>query len=127
MNIPYVMRQCTKCGRWLVASTVNFRKNDTGKYGLRGGCKECEAMRDKQYREANKDRIAKYSKQWHKANRDKMNEYYKQYRQTPKGQALEFNKNQRRRIKEEQQGSGITTDQWLEMMNFFDWKSSMKI
>ena len=41
MNIPYVMKKCSKCGRWLVASTANFYKSKTGKYGLRGECKEC--------------------------------------------------------------------------------------
>ena len=53
MNIPYVFKKCTKCGRWLVVSTVNFNKNKTGKYGLRGRCKEC----DKQYRQDNKEKI----------------------------------------------------------------------
>ena len=27
MNIPYVFKKCTKCGRWLVISTVNFNKD----------------------------------------------------------------------------------------------------
>ena len=26
MNIPYVMKKCSKCGKWLVASTVNFHR-----------------------------------------------------------------------------------------------------
>ena len=34
-------KKCTKCGRWLVASTVNFHKHKHGKYGLRSECKEC--------------------------------------------------------------------------------------
>ena len=34
MNIPYVMRQCTVCGRWLVANKVNFYRAKKGKYGL---------------------------------------------------------------------------------------------
>ena len=33
-----------------------------------------------------------------------------------------FNKSNKRRNKEENQGRGITKEQWLEMMNFFDWK-----
>ena len=41
MNIPYVMKKCSKCGRWLVASTVNFYKNKGCKYGLAAECKEC--------------------------------------------------------------------------------------
>ena len=219
MNIPYVMKKCSKCGRWLVANTDNFNRAKKGKYGLKAICKKCrkqyrennkdkKAEYDKQYRETNKDKIAErkkqyrennkdkiaeiskryrennkeklaeYKKQWYEANRDKMleqrkqyyknnPEYYKQYRETnkekiaeqrkqryeanrekelernkqyyetnkdkiserhkryrqsPQGQVAMFNKNQRRRTKEEQQGTGITKDQWLEMMSFFDWK-----
>ena len=137
MNIPYVMKKCNKCGKWLVASTINFHRNKAGKYGLETQCKECRNKKNKQWNEANKEKIAKYHKQWQEANRDKVAEhykryyetnrdkkaeYYKRYKKTPQGQVVEFNKRQKRRTKEEQQGTGITKDQWLEMMNFFDWK-----
>ena len=163
MNIPYVMRKCTCCGRWLVASTVNFYKLKNGKYGLEARCKDCaknqnkryrEANREKdldrkkqwyeankeqqkQYREANRNKIAEYKKQYREANKEKLTEQRKQryqdnkekelernkqYRQTPQGQVVLFNGHQRRRTKEEQQGTGITKDQWLELMSFFDWK-----
>ncbi len=181
MNIPYVMRQCTKCGRWLVASEINFYKQKYGKYKLGSRCKECEKKRRKQYREdnrekevewhkkyyeANRDKILEQHKQYREANRDKVLEhqrqhykanrekigkrhkqYYeanrdkelerhkrrykdnkekileqcKQYHQSPQGQVVAFNKRQRRRAKE-QQGDGITKDQWLEMMKYFDWE-----
>ena len=137
MNIPYVMKKCTKCGRWLVASTYNFHKAKKGKYGLQSKCKECinkygkryretnkekVAESHKQYYEANKERIAKRDKQYYEANRDRKAKYGKQYRQSPQGQVTIFNKHHRRRTKEEQQGNGITKDQWLELMSFFDWK-----
>ena len=47
MNIPYVMKKCNKCGRWLVASTVNFHKHKNGKYGLYNQCKECNNNRNR--------------------------------------------------------------------------------
>ena len=212
MNIPYVMKKCSKCGCWLVANTVNFHRMKAGKYGLNSKCKECrnkdnkqyhkanrekiaerqkqyrdnnkekeaerhkryyeankdkiderhkqyyEANKDKiaeqrkQYRENNKGRIAEYGKQYRKANKEKIVEYReankdkiaeinkryreankdkiaeykkqwsKQYYQTPQGQVARFNGRQRRRTREEQQGTGITKDQWLEMMSFFDWR-----
>ena len=189
MNIPYVMRKCTVCGRWLVANKVNFYGAKKGKYGLESKCKECIRNKNRQYNEANKDKIAEHHKQYYEANKDKiveyrkankdkkaeymkqryqnkrdkileyqnqwnkdnkdkiqqwyqdnrgkmleykkqyyqdnkdkMLEYGKQYRQTPQGQVSEFNKHNRRRIKEEQQGTGITKDQWLECMSFFDWR-----
>ena len=41
------MKKCTKCGRWLVASTDNFNRNKSKKDGLNTECKKCKAMRDK--------------------------------------------------------------------------------
>ena len=246
MNIPYVMKRCNGCGRWLVASAINFYRNKSKKDGLNTECKKCKAMRDKKYREANKEKVAERRKQYYEANKEKelekMKQYYeankemlleyhkqyckankekvaeakkqyyennkdkileqrkqyyednkemileyqkqyceankdkiterkkryyennkekiaewgkqyrqdnkdevaerkkryyeankdkiaeykkqhdKQYYQTPQGQVARFNGRQRRRAKEEQQGTGITKEQWLEMMNFFDWK-----
>ena len=42
MNIPYVFKKCNKCGRWLVANTVNFYKNKNLKYGIDNKCKKCK-------------------------------------------------------------------------------------
>lgn len=193
MNIPYVFKKCTKCGRLLVASSVNFYKHKRYKYGLESQCKECrkeyreqnkEAKAEymKEYREQNKEAIAEYMKEyyeankqailehqkeyckkhyeankeakaeyqkkWYEANRETIAErrkkyyeankeakaeYYeankeaiaerqKKYRQTPQGQVVRFNITNRRRTKEQNQGSGITKEQWLEMMNFFNWE-----
>ena len=156
MNITHVMKKCTKCGRWLAASTVNFHKQKTGKYGLRSECKECikqyyEANKDKileqvkqhgkqyyetnrdkvlehhkKYRETNREKLLENQRQYYKANKEKLLErhkrYNKEYYRSPQGQVVRFNNSQRRRIKEEQLGNGITKDQWLEMMSFFGWK-----
>ena len=40
MNIPYVMRKCTKCGKWFVASHYNFYKSKKSKWGLSSRCKK---------------------------------------------------------------------------------------
>ena len=122
MNIPYVMKKCSKCGRWLVASTVNFYKNKASKCGLESYCKECKKGYDKQWQQANGDRKAENNKQYYEDNRDKKHEYYKQYYQSLQGRVAYFNSHHRRRIKEEQQGDGITKEQWLEMMQYFDWR-----
>ena len=132
-----IAKKCTKCGKWLAVSTENYYRLKHGRYGLKAECKECQSKYHKQYHKNNKNKITKYSKQWYEANRDeylerckqyyqanryKYLDYHKQYRQSPQGQVVAFNKNQRRRTKEEQQGTGITKDQWLEMMQYFDWK-----
>ena len=43
-NCPkqYKWKQCTKCGRILLANYSNFYKNSGGKYGLEGQCRDCK-------------------------------------------------------------------------------------
>ena len=137
MNIPYVFKRCSKCGKWLVASSVNFHKQEDGKYGLRGQCKECrKKYTKKRYKanketileyqkkryKSNKETILEYQKEYYKANKETLLERCKEYKQTPQGQIVKFNSHNRRRAKEQNQGKGITKEQWLEMMNFFGWK-----
>ena len=213
MNIPYVMKKCSKCGRWLVASKVNFNKDKDCKYGLRSRCKEClkrdreankekERERQKRWYEANKDRIkaerkskkrdipkykvcsscgdillnttdnfrkvtksysskckkceCKASKQWYDShkeqraehdkiyyqehkerkqetskiwyqnNREKQLERWQEYRKSDHGKqviaAKRFNERNRRRLWKQNQGKGITSEQYKEVMSFFNWK-----
>ena len=67
--------------------------------------KEYNKQQSKQYYEEHKEERKEYSKQWHKNNPEKC-----------------FNSRNKRRSKLENQGRGITKEQWYEMMNFFDWK-----
>ena len=152
MNIPYVFKKCTKCGRWLVANSVNFHKHKVDKYGLRSCCKGCRKVQRKKYYEANKDKELAQRKEYYNQNKDKYKELnkkwrtankdkelarykkyyeqnkdkelarYKKYRNTPRGQVVEFNKRTKRRSKEQELGNGITTEQWLDMMQYFNWR-----
>lgn len=85
----------------------------------------------KKYREDNKDKIKEYKKdnnehikeqqkKWRENNPQYHKEYQKEYRKN--NPEKEFNKNSKRRLKEESQGKGVTKEQWLEMMNFFNWR-----
>ena len=146
MKCPFCIKVCSKCGRLLVAYSGNFKRQKRGKWGLYASCKRC----DKQYREENKEQIAEYNKQYYEENKEKLAdynkkyreenkeyyaEYYKQYREENKEKLAEYNKkyrednphiqfnnhNKRRQI-EENQGNGVTKEQWLEMMKFFNFK-----
>ena len=119
MNIPYAFKKCTKCGRWLVANKVNFYKK---RYLKRGVCNECKKHEIDCAKKRRAEYNKQYCKQYYQNNKDKIVEHKKQYYQSPQGQVTLFNGCQRRRIKEEQQGTGITKNQWVEMMSFFDWK-----
>mgnify|MGYP002984871854 FL=1 len=249
MNIPYVFKKCSKCGEWLVASTVNFKKAKAGKYKLYSKCKMCEREyrlknqgymqqyyqnnkdkikyqqkkyyekhkkdilnKNKEYRNKNKEKISEYEKnyriqnhehilkrnrqhyqnnkesilkqhkqyyeankntillqhkqyyekhkehlseckkQYYEKHKEHLSEYYKDYynknkekiseykkryneqnkeyireydkqrNKTLKRKICKFNSTSKRRLKEENQGNGIKQNQWLEMMDYFDWK-----
>lgn len=91
--------------------------------------------RQQRYYENNKDKISKYKKQYRKENSKKIKECKKKYYEENKEEILKKNKEYRetnphialnnhvkRRALEENQGNGITKEQWFEMMEFFDWK-----
>ena len=86
--------------------------------------KEKISKRQKIWYEENKDDILKRSKERYEKNKDsileKQKEYNKKWAKNNPEKIL--NRNNKRRNKEENQGNGITKEQWLEMMNFFDWK-----
>ena len=102
-----LVKKCTCCGKWLVTNKNNFYKDKKSKYGLQSQCKECIDKKNKQYCQSNKEKIAKISKRWD---------------QTPQGRASRLNRSNRRRHKKEAQGTGVTGEQWLEMMQYFDWR-----
>ena len=135
-HCPFCIKVCTECGKILVANGMNFRKRKGGKYNLRAECKQCEKeynkderkeyLREynKQYREDNKEYFKKYKEQWRENHKEELKEYNKEYMKKWKEDNPEkiFNNSQKRRHKLENQGNGITKEQWIEMMDFFDWK-----
>ena len=150
MNIPYVMKKCNTCGKWLVANNINFYKEKKGKYGLRGQCKECKkiyADKNKQHKKEydkkryndNREDMLEQSKIWKENNREhyleqkrgyakdwykKNTEYKKNYIKSWRKDNPEkiFNQNNKRRLREENQGNGFTNEQWYEMFMFFDFR-----
>lgn len=199
-------KYCKKCDRWLIASTINFHKDNSKKSGLKSNCKECcsiqernkvknkkekpskkiksrkkqdpeyrkkwyeqnkekELEKRKQYYEANKEKILKNRKERYKNNKEKCiqksQEYYednkesillyqKEYRENHKEEINEYQRIYYQENKEKiqlknkeyaknnpekifnyinnrretliAQGSGINKEQWLEMMQYFNWQ-----
>ena len=122
MKCPFCIKVCSKCGKILVAYSGNFAKQKRGKYGLKAECNACRKEINKQYRENNKEKIAEINKQYREDNKEKIAEYAKQYYASEQGQVVQFNARNKRRQREEEQGRGITVEQWKEMMEFFEWK-----
>lgn len=111
--------------------------------------KEERKQYDKQRYEDNKDKILEQNKQYRETHKEEIKERKKKYNETHKEQILEYkrknyyryreydrqysrqyrrehpevdlNNKIKRRSKIEQQGNGITKEQWLEMMEYFNW------
>ena len=87
----------------------------------------------KKYRENNKEYYKKYQKEYYEENKEYYKEYYKEnkeyrleyqkkYCKTQKGKENCKNNSIKHINRLKSQGKGITTKQYKEMMNFFDWK-----
>lgn len=82
--------------------------------------KEEKAEYDKLYREKNKEKRNEKNKEYYQEHKEERAEYNKQWRENNPQNC--FNRHVKRRQSEENQGRGITKEQWLEMMEFFEWK-----
>ena len=82
--------------------------------------KEKIKERNKKYTENNKEKIKKYHKNYYEEHKDDIKERQKKYHKN--NPEVAFNKRNKRRLKEENQGSGISKEQWIDMVEFFDWK-----
>lgn len=82
--------------------------------------KEIKRQKCREYHNENKEKIHKRQKKYREEHKEEMNEKTRKWRKENPEKTINYvNK---RRIKEEQQGKGITKEQWVEMMDFFDWK-----
>lgn len=88
--------------------------------------KRCKEYRNKnkekikKYRNGNKEEKKEYDKQYYEDNKIKRKEQQKQWKENNPNKI--FNKNNKRRLREQNQGDGITKEQWYEMMQYFDWE-----
>ena len=136
MKTPYVIKKCKNCGKLLVACEFNFRKTN-GKYGVHSLCRRCEKEYNIKYRKDNKekirvkkaeyyinnkDNISEQHKDYYRKNKERLLIHNKEYRNTIQGQLAIFNSNCKHRQLKDEQGRGITVEQYEEMMNFFDGK-----
>ena len=76
--------------------------------------------RNKKYVEEHKEERKEYHKDYYERNKENIKEKQREYHKN--NPEIAFNKRNRRRMNQENQGNGITKEQWMEMMNFFDWK-----
>ena len=120
MKCPYVIKICTKCNKILIANNLNFHKQKGGLYGLNSICKKCRNKKRKNRYNINKETILKKQKQYNEKHKKEISKRNKEYRKN--NPQVDFNAHNKRRQLKENQGRGITKEQWKEMMDFFEWK-----
>ena len=98
-----ITKVCKVCKQEKVLS--DFITDDKCVDGYRNQCRDCIYENNRHYIDTHKQEVSEYKREYNKRNPHK-----------------QFNANARRRELEENQGNGITLEQWLEMMNFFEWK-----
>lgn len=82
--------------------------------------KEKELRKNKEYQETHKEEIKEQRKQYYEENKERLRKEKREYAKN--NPHIELNNRIKRRLKEENQGSGITKEQWFDMMEFFGWK-----
>lgn len=115
-HCPYCIKICTDCKEILVANEINFYKKVGKKHRLESNCKKCYNRKAKEYNFEN----AELRKEYRENHKERKREYDKKYRENNPDKC--FNSSSKRRLLEENQGEGITKEQWVEMMEFFEWK-----
>ena len=124
----------TKCKECVKTESKEYHENN---YEKEKAYREANAERIKAYRDSrkeitkeydkkryqeNKEKLLAQGKKWREANRERCRENSRKWSQSPSGKASHFNSYNKRKIREQNQGNGITGTQWREMMSFFDWK-----
>ena len=88
---------CTSCNQEKEIS--NFSKHQTGKFGVRSSCKNCEKL----YQTKNKDKIQKYHKNWYKENKevqlDSCHKRYQEKREVILNQCKDYYQSHKENIK----------------------------
>ena len=96
-----IFKQCSCCKKWFTATTENFNKKKSSKYNLASYCKQCKYMKNKEYKNKNKEKYDEYFKKYREQNRDKHKEYMKKYYKENKDISKEYGKKYREEHKDE--------------------------
>ena len=77
-----IERKCNKCGE--VKPLDEFPRDKRARNDRRNPCKECQSEYQKQYRQANKEKIKELQRQRRLANKEELKEYQKEYQKNRK-------------------------------------------
>lgn len=97
-------------------------KEERDQYGTKWYKENRETRKEKcrKYYKEHKEEAKEYRRKYYEEHKEEVLDRCKEYRRNNPNKV--FNNVQKRRHKLENQGRGITKEQWLEMMNFFEWE-----
>ena len=84
--------------------------------------KELAAQRGRDHREKYKEYYSKYQKEWHKCHRGRQAEYKKEWIKTEKGKACSQRGHFARYIREKEVSNTLTAEEWLDILEKYDYK-----
>lgn len=96
---------CTKCKLAFPATAQFFNKHRLCSDGLYSICKKCKAEQDRQYREANREKLAQKDRKYYEANKSRLAEqnrqYYLQNAEKTKAYSRQWHAENRERLNEQ--------------------------
>lgn len=104
-------KKCSCCG--ISQPESNFHKKSSSKDGLSGHCKDCKKIKDKEWREKNKEYIRKKDKAYYEKNREVILDQYKEKYRSNRIQILS-NLKEKRKDPEWRQRKSISDKKWRE-------------
>lgn len=84
------MKKCTGCGE--TKGHGEYYRNRKAFDGLTQRCKKCVKIRDREYRENNKEAVTRRNRAWQEKNRERYSRYQKEYREQNRDSAKEYAK-----------------------------------
>ena len=80
------MKLCTNCNQ-----TKEFTEFYINKGKYKCYCKECIKQKNKEWKQANKDKVAEYDKAWQQSNKDKKSKNYKNWQVNNRAKVNSYN------------------------------------
>lgn len=124
---------CSKCQK--EKSVEKFHKSKRGKYGVGSWCNDCRSIYKREHYLKNEERLIQEKKDYYYANKDILNAKKKIYRLNNKLKLYYIHRNYRqnnkeigrkhcqiRRVKLKKLKASFTVEEWLNALEFFDYK-----
>lgn len=92
LYLPQSLKQCSKCGEWRLASTVDFHLRKNRPLGLAYNCKNCANEDNRRKNDRNKERYKARSREYYRENKERLDAQHREYYWKNRNKRLEQNR-----------------------------------